>query len=131
MKTEKKLILFVEDDAQVVLTVGDRLRFEGFQVMPAYTAEEGLRLLKRSTPDLVILDIGMSGMNGRTFLDQVASFGAARPRILVFTARVHALEEFARHPAVDAALAKTSGPDELVREIRRLIETGTGAPATP
>ena len=123
----KNEILLVDDDAQVVEVVGERLRFEGFTVSAAYTVEAGLRQLKRKKPDLIILDIGLPGMNGITFLNQVALKAAKRPRILVFTARTNNLEEFAGHPAVDATVTKTSGPDELIREIRRLL--GTGAPS--
>jgi len=124
---KKKEILLVDDDAQIVEVVGERLRFEGFTVSTAYTVEGGLRQLKKKKPDLIILDIGLPGMNGITFLNQIASNAAKRPRIVVFTARTHNLEEFTGHPAVDAAVTKTSGPDELLREIRRLL--GTTAPS--
>ena len=117
----KKQILLVDDDAQIVEVVGDRLRFEGFDVISAYTAEEGLRLLRRRIPDLIVLDIGMTGMNGMTFLNQVVAAGGKLPRILVFTARTDSLDEYARHAAVHAAVAKTSGPDGLIRQIRRLL----------
>jgi len=122
----KKVILLVDDDARVVETVGDWLRFEGFQVIPAYTAEEGLRVFKRRKLDLIILDIGMPGMNGITFLNQVSAEAASSVPILVFTARANP-EQYRQHPAVRAVLSKTSAPTQLIAEVRRLLEQSGGA----
>jgi DNA-binding response OmpR family regulator len=122
----RRQILLVDDDAELVTVVGDRLRGEGFHVIPACTAAEGLHILKRRTPDLIVLDIGMRGMNGITFLDRVAACSGRRPRIIVLTARPNS-EEIARHPAATAVMAKTSGSENLLREIHRLLPAAGAA----
>lgn len=112
--------MLVDDDAAVVETVRDRLHFEGYRVLTAYSAEEGLRLALRRSVDLVILDIGMPGMNGFTFLQQVNQRFKTKPSIMVFTARSQLLDEIRTAPGVDAVLLKTADPAELIAEVRRL-----------
>jgi DNA-binding response OmpR family regulator len=116
-----RTVLLVDDDATVVETVRDRLNFEGYRVLTAYSAEEGLRLALRRSVDLVILDIGMPGMNGFTFLQQVSQRFKSKPSIMVFTARSQLLDEIRAVPGVDAVLLKTSSPTELIAEVRRLM----------
>jgi len=117
----KRRILLVDDDATVVQTVGDRLRFEGFDVVQAFSAEEGLRACSRQVMDLIILDIGMPGMTGLTFLDQIGRREKRKPPILVFTARAHIVDDIQKTNGVDAVLVKTVDPGELLASVRRLL----------
>lgn len=121
MPNKPGTVLLVDDDAAVVEMVRDRLHFEGYRVLTAYSAEEGLRIAMRRAVDLVILDIGMPGMNGFTFLQQVSQRFQTKPYILVFTARAQLLDEIRKAPGVDAMLLKTADPMELIAEVRRLM----------
>ena len=59
-----ELILIVEDNEQNQKLAGDVLRFKGFRVLVAETAEIGVPMVLKEKPDLVLMDIHLPGMNG-------------------------------------------------------------------
>ena len=59
-----KKILIVDDEKDIVETLSFMLKAKGFECIPAYDGEEGLKLAKSENPDLVILDIMMPKING-------------------------------------------------------------------
>ncbi|MDX2140110.1 MAG: response regulator transcription factor [Chloroflexota bacterium] len=64
-------ILAVDDDNEVLQTLGRVLKSEGYDVSLASSAAEGLRHLERRLPDVMILDIIMPEMDGITFCRQL------------------------------------------------------------
>lgn len=79
-------ILVVEDDAAILRGLVDNLRYEGYDVESATSAEEGLERLARETPALLVLDVMLPGMNGFEMCRQVRREGHDMP-ILMLTAR--------------------------------------------
>lgn len=59
-----KHILVVEDNQLNLELVTDLLEANGFIVIPAATAEEGLRLTREAVPDLVLMDLTLPGIDG-------------------------------------------------------------------
>jgi len=57
-------ILIVDDDAQLNQSFGRLLRQEGYDVLQAPSAEEGIRVVEQNCPDLVIMDVRLPGMTG-------------------------------------------------------------------
>lgn len=60
--------MIVDDDPSVTDTFTRMLRLEGFEVVPALSAEDGLALTATHPPDAVILDLRMPILNGLQFL---------------------------------------------------------------
>lgn len=121
MVTQKKNILHVEDDAQVATTVANLLRMEGYKVVTTYSALEGLRAVKNVKPDLIILDIGMPGMSGLTFLRQISSpEGKTKIPVLIFTAYPGMVDDITRN-RVDGFLEKPTDLDTLKNEVARIL----------
>lgn len=60
----KKHILVVDDEIGALTLIGIMLERGGFSVMKAKDANAALAVLDQSTPDLIILDVMMPGMNG-------------------------------------------------------------------
>ncbi len=58
-------ILLVDDEIDILNTVGWRLAQEGFFVLTSEDSEEGLRIAEEQLPDLILLDIMMPRMKGR------------------------------------------------------------------
>ena len=59
-----ELILIVEDNEHNQKLAGDVLRFKGFRVLVAETAEIGVPMAQKEKPDLVLMDLHLPGMNG-------------------------------------------------------------------
>lgn len=59
-----KRILIVDDNRDSADTLASLLRVKGHDVRSAYSGERGLEIARMHRPDIVILDIGMPGMNG-------------------------------------------------------------------
>jgi DNA-binding NtrC family response regulator len=64
-------ILVVDDDADTREVLKDRLESLGYRVLTAADGREGLEVLERHNPQLVLLDVEMPGMNGLEVLKQI------------------------------------------------------------
>jgi len=71
MSTES--VLVIEDEAELLEEVSDMLRFEGYKVLKAKCGEEGLELARENTPDIILCDIIMPGINGFDVLNELKS----------------------------------------------------------
>ncbi len=63
-KSDKKLILWVEDDLMISTILGNKLIAAGYDLIHVSTGEEAMYQLKQVTPQLIVLDILLPGMNG-------------------------------------------------------------------
>ena len=88
-------ILIVDDEARVRDMLADFLRNEGFAVQTAGNGDAALAAIERQRPTLLLLDMRMPVMDGRTLVDVLRSRGMDLP-VVVMTgaadARQHAEE---------------------------------------
>ena len=77
-----KKILLVDDEEGIQLLYQEEFQEEGYEVISAFTGEEALEKFKSESPDLVILDIQMPGMNGIEVLRQMKMVAPQLPIIL-------------------------------------------------
>jgi len=66
-----KLILLIDDDAQIRLTFGLALRKKGYRVIEADSGLAGLELARQQKPDLILSDINMPGGDGQALLHHI------------------------------------------------------------
>jgi DNA-binding response OmpR family regulator len=86
-----KHIMLVDDDALLRRSLAFSLVQAGYRVSPASNAEDALTLAQRDSPDLILLDIGLPGMDG---LDALRYFKAqSKVPIIFLTARRRELDE--------------------------------------
>jgi DNA-binding response OmpR family regulator len=78
MPDQKNKILLVEDDSMIVRMYQRKLEKEGFSVTLAFNGEEGLAVLKKEKPDIVLLDIMMPKMNGIETLKAIKADSALK-----------------------------------------------------
>jgi len=64
----KPRILVIDDDAGIRESLKMTLEYDGYDVAGAATGQEGLALVEREAPDLVLLDVKMPGMTAWTCL---------------------------------------------------------------
>ncbi len=67
----KAKILIIDDDASLRRVLEYNLQEEGYEVLAASSGEEGLELFAQASPDLVVTDMKMSGMDGLSVLRAV------------------------------------------------------------
>jgi CheY-like chemotaxis protein len=83
-------ILCIDDSATIQAIVGTVLRQAGMDVLAASNGEEGLDLMRRESPDAVLLDMQMPGMDGLELLQHVSQDAQlSRIPIMFMTADDH------------------------------------------
>src|SRR3989344_3030615 len=68
---EKKSILIVDDEPHIVHLISLSLNKDKYDVETAYSANEAMYKVQQKTPDIVVLDLMMPGMNGYEFCQQL------------------------------------------------------------
>jgi two-component system nitrogen regulation response regulator NtrX len=79
----KPRILVIDDESGIRDSLRMTLEYEGYEFVGAATGQEGLALAERDTPDLVVLDIKMPGMDGIEVLDRLRSMNEGLPVIVI------------------------------------------------
>ena len=67
----KPKILIIDDDQDVRTVISDLLHLSGYEVLEAVSGEQGLEMADRATPDLILLDVMMPGVDGWTVLTKI------------------------------------------------------------
>jgi DNA-binding response OmpR family regulator len=120
----KKSLLLLEDDANLSETVRDYLEEHGYEVVPAYDAEEAEERLYERHFDLLLLDVNLPGRNGFDVLKTAREEGVEAPAIYITARRsVEDLEEGFRSGG-DDYLRKPFALRELLIRVETLIERG-------
>lgn len=115
-----KKILLVDDEDSIHLLYREEFEDEGYEVHSALSGEEALAQMKLLTPDLVILDINMPGLNGIDVLRQLKEMNPALPVILS-----SAYQEFKQDLATwasDEYIVKSSNLDELKAAVKKHLD---------
>lgn len=117
-------ILVVEDEGDVAEVLSHSLRREGFRVLTASEAAEGLAVMLSERPDIVLLDVMMPGITGWEMLERMRQDDATR-RIPVIVVTVLEEPRFVEKAAeYDAAgyIRKPFRPEEVLRTIRSVLD---------
>lgn len=61
---DKKKVLIVDDEPDVLMLLADRLSKAGYDVLKATSGKEAIESAAKNSPNLIILDIAMPGMDG-------------------------------------------------------------------
>jgi two-component system alkaline phosphatase synthesis response regulator PhoP len=123
-------ILIIEDSAPLAEGLRYNLALEGYAVEHAEDGEAGLRLARESSPDLVILDLMLPGIDGYQVLRTLRSEGFAAP-VLILSARGEEADKVRGFRLdADQYVTKPFGLLELLERVRSLLRRsqGRGAP---
>lgn len=120
MNAASPRILVIDDEAQIRRFLDIGLRAEGYRVLLAANAAEGLAQAATGSPDLVILDIGLPDRDGHEVLTELRQW--SRVPVLMLSVRDAEIEKVR---ALDAGandyVTKPFGIQELMARLRALL----------
>jgi len=126
----KESILVIDDEEDIAELVRYNLEKEGFRVLCAATGEDGIQVARSQTPDLILLDLMLPGIDGLDVCRQLKAETATKAiPIIMLTARgeeadiVTGLEMGA-----DDYLSKPFSPRVLLARIKSVLRRGRGQP---
>jgi DNA-binding response OmpR family regulator len=73
MQATSRRILCIEDDAETAELIAEALTYRGYDVATAFNGRDGLEMILRAPPDLVLADINMPAMSGFDLLERLTS----------------------------------------------------------
>jgi excisionase family DNA binding protein len=117
------VVLIVDDDERMREYVRVNLEMQGYTVREAGDGDEGLKVLEESTPDLVLLDVMMPGVDGWEMLRRVQErHGVGTIPVIMFSGKIEepAAEEAAKRGA-QGFIGKPFNPQELIDQTKQLL----------
>ena len=119
-----KTILVVDDEPAIVKVVSFRLKKAGYDVVSAGDGQEGLDLIAKIKPDLILLDLRLPVLDGFQVCQKVKADESLKSiPIIIFTASSTGENIDSRYKEVgaDDYLIKPFEPEVLLEKIRKLI----------
>ncbi len=121
--SDRKKLLLVDDDPNLILLVKDYLEFNGYEVITAGHGREAMKILEQETPDLIVCDVMMPEMDGYTFVQEIRKDARLDWLPVIFLSakgqsqdRIKGLSQGA-----DVYMVKPFEPDELVAQVKSTI----------
>jgi len=119
----KKKILAVDDEKDILELVSYNLRKEGFDVVTSLNGEEAMKLIKKDTYDLIILDLMLPGIQGMEFCrilkhsDQTAGIP-----VIMLTAKGEEMDKvLGLEMGADDYITKPFSPREFVARVKAVL----------
>jgi two-component system, OmpR family, KDP operon response regulator KdpE len=123
-------ILVIDDEPQIRRIMRTTLTGAGFEVDDARTGEEGLEKLRSFRPDLVLLDINMSGLDGVTVCREIRA--DTDIAIIMLTVRSSEADKVAALDAgADDFVTKPFSTPELLARIRAALRRAPASQSSP
>ena len=118
-----KKILIIEDDPATQRLVDYSLKQEGYEIITASNGLEGIRKALGESPDLIILDVMLPGMDGFEICFRLRSEPAtAKMPILMFSAKAQEIDkDTGIKVGADDYLIKPSAPADIVNRVEKLL----------
>ncbi len=113
-------ILIIEDEPELVKVLRSYLEKENFKVLKAYRGDTGLKLWEQESPDLVLLDLNLPGMNGLDVARKIRR--QADTPIIMLTARVDETDQLiGLELGADDYITKPFSPRVVVAKVRAVL----------
>ncbi len=123
---KKTKIVVVEDEADILEVIDYNLSKEGFEVCSALDGEEGLALVKKEVPDLVILDLMLPGLDGIEVCRKLKADSTTKSiSIIMVTAKGEESDiVLGLGMGADDYVVKPFRPRELMARIKSVLRRG-------
>ena len=127
----EETILVVDDNKEIVYSIGELLKYEGYQVMSAYDGMQALNVLEQNKIDLILLDVMMPRLNGLSTLMKLRE--KHRIPVIILSAKTEESDKVSGLiMGADDYVEKPYNPAELMARVkahlRRYRAWGGGVP---
>ena len=122
-------ILVVDDEPQIRRALAVNLRARGYDVDLAESGEEALRLAAAHHPDLILLDLGLPGIDGIDVVRGIRGWSNV-PIVILSVREAEADKVAALDAGADDYVTKPFGMDELLARLRASLRRNQPAPET-
>lgn len=112
-------VLIVDDDRNLTLFLSTVLTLDGHEVVTATDGQSALDLLSQREVDVIVLDLRMPRMDGRTFFRELRSRGDKTPVLIASAFGAHDAQ---RELGAEGAVEKPFTPESLGRAIKEILE---------
>lgn len=133
MKTESGYLLIVEDDPDILKWLEATLTFRGHRVITAHNGREGLEVIQKERPDIIIADIMMPQLDGFGFVHRLRIAPETReiPVVFITATYVEAEDrEFAMSIGATRFIQKPVDLEKFLGTVSDLLEEGPPAAIT-
>jgi DNA-binding response OmpR family regulator len=117
-------VLVIDDEPAIVRFVRASLSMDGFEVLTASNGPDGIQLARTYKPDVIVLDIFMSPMDGFETLRRIRAFS---PVPVVVISATRAAFDRARDCGATDSMPKPFRPEDLTRKIRTALDAQVAA----
>ncbi len=124
MSEQRKKIVCIEDEPEMIDLVRLILGRRGFELIGAVGGREGLETVRQVKPDLVLLDLMMPDMDGWEIYQHMKADEELRHiPVIIVTAKAQSIDKvLGLHIAkVDDYITKPFGPQELIDSVNRVL----------
>lgn len=122
--TAKRTIMVVDDELTLLRGLRERLELENFTVVTCTSAEQALQLVGKTSPDALVLDVRLPGMNGFELCKKIRALPtdvAGAPILFLTTVGDESYKVLGLELGGDDYLTKPFSPAELVARLHALI----------
>jgi DNA-binding NarL/FixJ family response regulator len=121
---DRKRLLLIDDDPNLILLVKDYLEFRGYEVLTADNGREALNLLSLNLPDMIICDIMMPEMDGYGLIENVRQDSRTSwIPVLFLSARGQSQDRIkGLNLGADVYMVKPFEPEELVAQVESSLK---------
>jgi two-component system alkaline phosphatase synthesis response regulator PhoP len=124
----KERILVIDDDASILKLVSDVLTEEGFSVTTASCGEEGIKKVRQSKPNLVILDLRLPDMDGFQICQTLKKDKSVSsiPIIMLTVKSTKSSTVAGLEMGADDYIVKPFNQEELVARVKTVLRRASG-----
>ena len=118
------VILMVDDNEINLQTLYQTLDGQGYSLLIARSGEDALRIAAKADPDLILLDVMMSGIDGYETCARLKADENTRNSVIIFLTALQSTREKVRGFSLGAVdfLTKPFDPDEIIARVSRHLE---------
>jgi two-component system response regulator VicR len=124
LNKQSKRLAYIEDEVEMIDLVRLILGRRGYTVLGANGGREGLDLVRRELPDLVLLDLMMADMDGWDVYHQIKSEALTRDiPVIVITAKAQNIDKILglNIAKVEDYISKPFSPQELLDRVEQVL----------